>query len=598
VAPRRTARAPNVPALVRWRPAILLSLIVVSAAIRIAYFRELDATPFMHLERWRQSDMHYYDDWARRIAAGDWRSASVAVPIHAWHHAVADAYRASARPPAAPGARPPEAPGVRSADRPEGQVSDEALWSHWMRTPAFYQDPLYPYLIAVIYRLCGDDVRYVVAAQMAIGVLMNVLIWSLTRRMFGDAVAVCAAVLTLLYAPFIFYESLLLRDSLVAVAGLMLVWVADRAVRNRSSRDFAMLGAALGLACLLKSTFAVAIAGVAIGLLVAAARRVPITRPALASACGLGIVLTPLIARNVAVGAPAVGLATSGPMTFVSANESTVRPEFGFNVNPSTLASFLGRTDGDWHAAYAAALGPQPAGEIARLVWRKWTAVWHWVEIPNNDTFYYFRLQLPVLEALPITWWACAPLALLGLTIGLRRWRQAWLLYSLVALSTTPLIVFYVLGRFRIALVAATLPFAALAIVDTWRFVRARRLLPGLCVCAGVFLAGAWTGRPLENGQTRIRTADWILAYSAFYQDKVYGALDAHDPRTAADWYLEFFQRYEPSIPLILETVDPTLAPELADMHHECAEILRAAGRPADADAQLAEARRLLTLVH
>ncbi len=43
---------------------------------------------------------------------------------------------------------------------------------------------------------------------------------------------------------------------------------------------------------------------------------------------------------------------------------------------------------------------------------------------------------------------------------------------------------------------------------------------------------------------------------------------------------------------------DPGLAPELADMHAECAQILRAAGRPEAADLQVDAARRLLALRH
>ena len=37
-------------------------------------------------------------------------------------------------------------------------------------------------------------------------------------------------------------------------------------------------------------------------------------------------------------------------------------------------------------------------------------------------------------------------------------------------------------------------------------------------------------------------------------------------------------------------------APELAEMHNECAQILRLAGQPSLAEAQLLQARRLLEL--
>ena len=111
-----------------------------------------------------------------------------------------------------------------------------------------------------------------------------------------------------------------------------------------------------------------------------------------------------------------------------------------------------------------------------------------------------------------------------------------------------------------------------------------------------MLLIGAWTGRPLPADQIRIRTADWILAYSAEYQDRVYGALDRKQFAEAGAAYQEFFQRFEPGPAQVLASRDPHLAAELADMHQECAQILAAAGQPGQAQAQLAQSRRLLAL--
>ena len=75
----------------------------------------------------------------------------------------------------------------------------------------------------------------------------------------------------------------------------------------------------------------------------------------------------------------------------------------------------------------------------------------------------------------------------------------------------------------------------------------------------------------------------------------MYDALDARDWSRAATWYLEFF-RYEPDDARILASGDPTLGPELADMHRECASILKQAGQAALAQAQMERADQLLRL--
>jgi hypothetical protein len=105
----------------------------------------------------------------------------------------------------------------------------------------------------------------------------------------------------------------------------------------------------------------------------------------------------------------------------------------------------------------------------------------------------------------------------------------------------------------------------------------------------------AWTGRPLSSDQLLVRTSDWLVPWSVTYESEVYGALDAKNPAAAGAAYLEFFQ-YEPTEAQILASGDPRLAPEFADMHQECAQILRLARQPSLADQQLQRANRLVGL--
>jgi hypothetical protein len=302
------------------------------------------------------------------------------------------------------------------------------------------------------------------------------------------------------------------------------------------------------------------------------------------------------VARNVAVGAPPFSLAASGPLTFVASNDANVPPDVGFAIDASLLARFLGDTNGGWRAAIAVTLGSHDVGSYVSMLWGKWDRSWHWFEIPNNENFYYLRMQAPVLRRLPVTFWLCAPLTLVGLVIGAKRIRDAWPLYLLAAVSMVPMIGFYVLGRFRVGLFAAAIPFAALALADILQSIRGRRRARAMRIATSALILAAWTGRPLASDAVQIRTADWILAYSVVYQDKVYGALDRKDWAGSGAAYVEFFERYEPTAAQILASHDPQLAPELADMHQECAKILEMAGQETAADLQRARARDLLAL--
>jgi len=360
--------------------------------------------------------------------------------------------------------------------------------------------------------------------------------------------------------------------------------------------DYALFAAVAMAACLLKSTFVVVALAMVVVLF---GRRVQARAPwrgaAAATLLATAIVLTPLAVRNVAVAAPVFSLAASGPMTFVSANEVRAMPDVGFGIDAPVLTSFLADTDGGWIAAIRVAMSGQTLGSYAALLWRKWDRAWHWFEIPNNENFYYARTRVSMLEWLPVTFWLIAPLALVGLVLGIRRLDRAWPLYILVATTLVALVAFYVLGRFRVALLAAVIPFAALTLVEIARWARAGFIGRTAAACAATALLASWTGRPLASDQVLIRTADWILPYSVVYQPLITEAVDRRDWNTAATRYLEFFKE-EPEPAAILASDDATLAPELADMHEECARILRMAGRNAEADAQVQRAGQTLAL--
>jgi hypothetical protein len=152
-----------------------------------------------------------------------------------------------------------------------------------------------------------------------------------------------------------------------------------------------------------------------------------------------------------------------------------------------------------------------------------------------------------------------------------------------------------VLARFRIELAAALIPFAALTVVETARALADGRIARAALLSGCVFLLGLWMGRPLSSRQRLIRMADWILPYSAYYQPRVSAAVDAGDWHQAGTWYLESF-RFEPDAGQIVASGDPSLAPELADMHMECARILNMAGEAGLAQAQADRAQRILAL--
>lgn len=567
-----------------------MSLVFLSMLLRGVYFVELNRGPFIALHHWDQTDMHYFDGWGRAIAGGDWLSSSVGVPMHAWHDAVAGRYFSDH-----PDSRTELEREAAAAQPPT--TADRLLWSRWTGGHQFYQDPLHAYLIGLTYALFGADPRYVFVWQMMLGVLTNVLIYQLTRRLFGELAGAVAGVLAVLCGPLMFYELFLLRDSTIAVSGLGIVWLTMKAIDTGRTRWFVVLGLALGLATLLKSTFALLALIVATGIIVSGRRASrPLLLPLGAMACGLAIAFGALAARNAVVGAPPLALAGSGALTFVASNDVAYSALDGFNYDEGWIADILGRTDGRLLPSLVETIRPHTVATMATVLWNKFGATWHWYEIPNNVNFYYIRLHAPVIAWLPMTFFVLSPLSLVGLFLGLQRRRAAWPLYSLVVCHVLALTLFLVLGRLRVALVAALIPFAALTIV---RLVRAQGRVR-LATLAAVIGLGVWTGRPLPDDRPLIGVDDWMSPFVIEYQSQVKQALDAGNRDGAVAAYLAFL-RYEPDFSkmpsaggVFTGASDREVAYRFAQAHAVCAELLRGSGRAADAATEEARARTLI----
>ena len=128
-----------------------------------------------------------------------------------------------------------------------------------------------------------------------------------------------------------YYELFLLRESTIVFAGLgVVVACATGRSPEGSWAWFVLLGVSLGLACLLKSSLVLLGGAVALALaLHFAGRWREMLVPAAATLAGFAAAMTPLAARNIAVGAPPLALAGSGGLTFLISNDVTYDPANG-----------------------------------------------------------------------------------------------------------------------------------------------------------------------------------------------------------------------------------------------------------------------------
>lgn len=382
-------------------------------------------------------------------------------------------------------------------------VVDQASYDAWARTIAagdwlgsdvFYQDPLYPYLLAVLYALFGPQLLLVQALQVTLSSLAVLPLYGIGRRLFGDRrVGLLAALLWATYELSFFFDAQLLKTSpglalLSAVLWLLLV------ARDRGGVAPALAaGLALGLLSLLRANFLLVGPLLFLWLARSRVRRSGAgAAPALA-AFALAFALVPgaTALRNHAVSGEWVLTTAQGGVNFFVGNQrgnlwgvgrdpgfarrTPLFEEREFRAEAERRAGRrLGAREVDrfWYRAGLAEIAADPGAWLGRLG-RKLLVLMNRHEVSDNLSYDFFRERVSRLLALPFpAFWLAGPFGLAGLVMLRRR---AGLLALTIGAYGATLLLFYVVGRYRMPLVPPLLVCAAAGLVAAATALRERR---------------------------------------------------------------------------------------------------------------------------
>jgi len=93
----------------------------------------------------------------------------------------------------------------------------------------FYQDPLYPYFLALIYSVFGHNYWAVYLVQLLLAAVFLLLVYDTARRLFDWRAGIAAAAIAGLYKPLIFYESQIEKTALAVFLIALFLWLFVRA---------------------------------------------------------------------------------------------------------------------------------------------------------------------------------------------------------------------------------------------------------------------------------------------------------------------------------------------------------------------------------
>jgi tetratricopeptide (TPR) repeat protein len=432
-----------------------LAIFTIALAARLTHVWQIRRAPFFSV---LVGDSRAYDEWAQRIARGDWLGHEV-----------------------------------------------------------FYQAPLYPYVLGVLYAIAGRNLLIVRIVQAIIGSAACVLLGLAGWRFFSKRIGVLAGVLLALYAPAIFFDGLIQKSVLDVFFVCLTIYLLGGLIAEPKRRlSWLWLGMAVGALSLTREN-ALVLAGVI--LLWASARNVTRSYRARAAdaatiVLGLGILLVPVAARNAWVGG-GFALTTSqfGTNLYIGNNSRADgtymplrfgrgAPEYerqdatalaerasGRPLTPAEVSSY-------WTDRALDFITSRP-GAWLTLLGRKAALVWNATEMLDSESQEsHAEWSTPVrIGAHAGHFGVMVPLALLGVLATWPQRKRLWILYATSTAYAASVVMFYVFARYRFPLVPFVVLFASAGLASIPRFVRESspaRAASVLVSLAGVAIAVNW----------------------------------------------------------------------------------------------------------
>ncbi len=431
-----------------------LLIFAVALSVRLLHVWQIRRTPFFDV---LMGDARGYDEWARRIAAGDWIGHDV-----------------------------------------------------------FYQAPLYPYFLGTIYAIAGRSLLLIRVCQAVLGSFSCVLLGLAARRLFSPKTGVIAGLGLALYAPAIFFNGLLQKSALDEFFMCLMLWLSVGVIEDpRRPRSWLWLGLATGGLSLTRENALVFVAVILTWALAGTwiAKRIgPVDdrpsrvrlkpdstlsvvgsafRRAAFFVLGLAIVLLPVAIRNNSVGG-GFYLTTSqfGPNFFMGNNE---------HADGTAMSLRAGRGDPQYERQDAVDIAEQARGrrltpgevsgywteqalafaESHPVAWlklqlRKTVLLWNATEIldtESQESYAEWSTPLRVLGGIG-HFGVLVPLALFGLLLAWPDRARLWPLVAMGAAYAASVVMFYIYARYRYPLVPILWLFAATGLAGLPAFAR------------------------------------------------------------------------------------------------------------------------------
>ena len=337
---------------------------------------------------------------------------------------------------------------------------------------AFYQAPLYPYVLGALYALAGPSALAAKLFQAVLGSLTVLLTYSLGSRLFSRRAGIIAALLTALTPIFPFYEIFLLRATLVTFLNLAFLLALFKFDRQKPMRGAIIAGVLLGIGTLARSNLLALWPVAAAWVWLVGGKGKSGLKALAVMTLAAGLAISPATLHNRIEGETWALVSTNFSENWKIGN--SLDSEGGFGYPEKELAPVFSLT-------------------FLKLQANKAKFLLRDYEQPNNTNFYQMQPDNPWLGLGNfLSWNLYLAFGLAGIILTRGRWRQLFPLYGYLLFYGGTLVLFFVTSRFRVPLWPALILFSAAGIDRTSSMWKAgKRLEPALAKVLATILAAA-----------------------------------------------------------------------------------------------------------
>jgi tetratricopeptide (TPR) repeat protein len=410
-----------------------IAIFLLALAVRLLHIWQIRRAPFFAE---LMGDSRAYDEWAQRIAAGDWIGHDV-----------------------------------------------------------FYQAPLYPYFLASVYAIAGRSLLLVRVVQAVLGSLACVCVALAGRNFFSPRVGVASGLILALYAPAIFFDGLIQKSTLDVFFLSLALWPVSRTynaeqaekakslrgprVVGQTTSQWLSLGLAIGALSLTRENAIVFTAVIAVWAFVVAR-----TRGLALFVAGVAIVILPVALRNSLVGGGFyVTTSQFGPNFYIGNNPNAdgtyqslrfgrgapeyerrdateiAERELGRSLTPAEVSSY-------WTGRALDFITGRPVDWL-RLVAKKSALLVNATEMLDTESQEsHAEWSLPLrVTGIVGHFGVLVPLAVVGIIAMWPARARWWVLLAMIAAYAASVLMFYVFARYRYPLVPMLVLFAAAGLI-------------------------------------------------------------------------------------------------------------------------------------